>query len=280
MDSSRKIRIGSGSATVRDGRHAAFWSRVDSGEWEATTVLAIETLVPEGGTYIDVGAWIGPTVLVAARRAGRVIAYEPDPVSSDELLANLALNGLQHVDVQRVALWTADGELPFGPGSSKELGQSTSSLMYNQRDGVSVRTRDIKKELVSPAFQECSLLKIDVEGAEYVLVPHIVAYLRSVGPPLLLSTHGLGHSAGRDGRLGRMVEAAELVVKRARLFLALRAYKYAYVDYRRNWLDKAARWKPIPYWALLMEAFRLRNRDYLFTNDPKAVDNDRGQALG
>jgi FkbM family methyltransferase len=243
-------------------------------------VFAIETLVPEGRIYIDIGAWIGPTVLVAARRAGKVIAYEPDPVSSEELLANLALNDLQHVDVQRVALWTADGEIPFGPGSSKELGQSTSSLMYNQRDGVSVRCRDIRQELVSPALQDCSLLKIDVEGAEYVIVPHIAAYFQSVGPALLLSTHGLGHSARREGRFGRLVEAAELVVKRARLLWALLPYKYAYVDYRRDWLDKAARWKPIPKWSLMTEAFRLRNRDYLFTNDARSVDNNRGQALG
>ena len=276
LENAIELKIGSGTSLVRAGRHDEFWARVDAGEWEATTVSAIENLVPPGGTYIDIGAWIGPTVLLAARRAAKVIAYEPDPVSSEELLANLRLNDIQNVEVRRVALWVRDGELPFGPGSSADLGQRTSSLMYGQREGVFVRTCDALGEVASSAFRDCSLLKIDVEGAEYNLIPHIADYLQTVGPTLLLSTHGLGHISGRRGLAGRVVDVADLLVKRLRLMWVLRYYRYSYSDCRRNWLDKNATWKIVPKWRFYIESLRLRNQDYLFSNTPQSIDVRRG----
>jgi hypothetical protein len=73
---------------TRDGDDTTFWVNdcpqtanhrfwqdyFASGTWEAFTLDTIDTYVTPDSTYVDIGAWVGPTVLWAARRGGRVVA--------------------------------------------------------------------------------------------------------------------------------------------------------------------------------------------------------------
>ena len=42
------------------------------------------------GIYIDIGAWIGPTVLYCANIYKKVIALEPDPIALSRLKKNIS----------------------------------------------------------------------------------------------------------------------------------------------------------------------------------------------
>src|SRR3712207_221008 len=69
-----------------------FWDRVEAGRWEPETLAAIDRLVDHRTTFLDLGAWVGPTALYAAGIARRVVAAEADPAALDQLRRNLAAN--------------------------------------------------------------------------------------------------------------------------------------------------------------------------------------------
>jgi FkbM family methyltransferase len=211
------------------GPYSEFWNDVNNGKWEPNTLAIIDRLLKSGGTYIDVGAWIGPTVLKAAQQATRVIAYEPDPVAQAELRRNVALNGLSNVEVRAVALFDKSGTMDFGGGIANELGKSVSSLMHGAR-GIEVEVRDIAKEVQSPDFEQCQLLKIDVEGAEYRLIQRMHPYLERVKPPILLSTHSR-KITGRSGIKGCFLQMADLSL----LVRLLNIYRFTYIETRHGW---------------------------------------------
>jgi FkbM family methyltransferase len=171
-----------------------FWEKVAQGIWEPATVRVLETVLTPASTHIDVGAWIGPTVLLAATRADHVLAFEPDPVAYAELERNVALNPdlASRVDLRREALFDR-GSVMRMASNSDHLGDSGTSLVHRdvtRRETVNVRTLDARQVAAEPAFAACDLIKIDIEGAEYVAVPRLAQWLRRRQPVLLLGLHG------------------------------------------------------------------------------------------
>jgi FkbM family methyltransferase len=247
--------------------HRAFWDLVDAGHWEPATLEAI-TRLADGGVYIDVGAWIGPTVMAAARKASVVVAYEPDPVAAAELRRNIALNGLTNVEVRELALLDRDAALPLGPGMLDELGLGVSSLVYGSRT-LSVPVRDARHEATSDEFLRCSLLKIDVEGAEYKLIARLAPYLRRHPPTLLLSLHGV-HWRNRSfdympRQMARLYRRLRSAAERLPLVWRLRSYPFAYIDDGKVW--RAISWAR--RWALIAD---ITEQELLLSHYPYPVD--------
>lgn len=247
--------------------HRAFWDLVDTGNWEPATLEAISRLT-NGGVYIDIGAWIGPTVIAAARKASLVVAYEPDPVAVAELHRNIHLNGLTNVEVREVALLDRDAALPMGPGMLDELGLSVSSLVYGSRT-VLVPVRDARKEATSDCFMRCLLLKIDVEGGEYKLIRRLSPYLQRHEPTLLLSLHGVHWRSRTFEHVPHSVAAIyrrfRSAAERLLLLWRLKHYPYVYVEASPSWraISKAERW------ALL---FNLAEEELLLSHRPYPVE--------
>lgn len=164
------------------------WQTAADGEWEPFTLAALAALVHEGDVVIDVGAYVGIVTAVAAGRGAEVHCYEPDPVSRERLELMLGVNpGLAaRVTVHAEALGGADETARLSSGN---LGDSGSSLFRNQGDGMAVAVIDAARIMQHPDFDRCSLLKVDVEGAEYALLPRLFPFLRRVQPAIHLSTH-------------------------------------------------------------------------------------------
>ena len=129
----------------------------------------------ERPVILDCGANIGYTVLHYKRQYphARITAFEPDPQFAPVLRRNLQRNGLGDVEVVEAAAWTNDG-------TARWLMEGTdgSRLLRGESDGqvADVRTVDLCRFLDEPI----DLLKIDIEGAEFELVPHVAAKLRNV----------------------------------------------------------------------------------------------------
>jgi len=243
----RRVLLAGQQTTVEDtASHRAFWDLVDIQRWEPATLEAINRFA-DGAVYIDIGAWIGPTVIAAARRAARVIAYEPDPVAVAELRQNVRLNALTNVELRDWALFDRNGLMPLGPGMLDDLGLSVSSLVYSS-PAATVVVKDAREEADSEPFMSCSLLKIDVEGAEYRLIGRLAPYLRSQHPTLLLSLHGVQWqnrtfpcSPRFAFPLQRRIGSA---MERLLLMWRVRTYQYAYKQAGDCWrlLSRRERW--------------------------------------
>src|SRR5205807_3577545 len=129
--------------------------------------------------------------LYAASLGGDVVAYEPDPKAVAEMRASLDLNEGLSVSIRPVALSTEAGVALL---RTRSLGDSMSSLVRESgrlTDSVEVECRGIEQEAREEQFAQARLVKVDVEGHEFQLVPRMMRTLRSggFGGDLLLSTH-------------------------------------------------------------------------------------------
>ena len=170
-------------ATLRD---RAFWEREVQG-WEDDTFAFVDEHVRAGTQFLDIGAWIGPVSLYAARKGARVIALEPDPVARGSLEANVRLNAAD-VTVVPAALHN-DGHGLLLYGGPKGLGDSvTSALRARGGTRITVPTVDAAT-LILKLQPGPVVMKADVEGHEYVIAPELADLCRRLEAPLHLSLH-------------------------------------------------------------------------------------------
>jgi len=77
---------------VKKGSNDSFWEAVQKNDWEKYTFGILSKYIDKNHTFVDVGSWIGPTLLYGAQLARMAHGIEPDPVALAELKENLKLN--------------------------------------------------------------------------------------------------------------------------------------------------------------------------------------------
>ena len=87
-----------------DPYHIGFWRLAAKGVWEPHTFRILAKFLHPDSVYLDLGAWIGPTVIYAARKCAQVICFEPDMIAYQYLIWNIELNELRNVKPYNVAL--------------------------------------------------------------------------------------------------------------------------------------------------------------------------------
>ncbi|MEP7115700.1 MAG: FkbM family methyltransferase [Ilumatobacteraceae bacterium] len=219
------VTVGGRTFNVVAGRHDKFWDTCEGG-WEATTFEVLASRLEAGSTFVDVGAWIGPMTLLAAACGAHVIAYEPDPAGADELAENVAANPGFDVDVRRVALWTSTGhrELRGGPVG---LGESMSSFSGRSGRVGSTTVATLDARVAARSWPTDALVKIDVEGAEYRLVPRLRPFVASQ-PTVILSVHAYDVRASWTGMppaVRRIVHHSRHAARTIALLWAIRGYR-------------------------------------------------------
>lgn len=143
-----------------------------------------------GDTYLDVGANVGLLALCAASvvgRDGRVIAIEAHPRTADFLSRNVALNDFRNVEIERVAVGDAPGELLFTDRRSDDQ----NSVAPSGEGGVRVPVRTLDALLPVQRVGRIHLLKIDVEGFELAALRGATALLARADRVLFESSPAL-----------------------------------------------------------------------------------------
>ena len=115
---------------------------------------------------IDVGANVGVSVLYFKTLfpQSRVIAFEPDPAMFAYLKENLQRNRIDGVELHNSAAWIAAGVLSFAPDGA----DGGRLLADGTGDSPRVNAIDLPEFL---AGRSVDLLKIDIEGAEGLVIP-------------------------------------------------------------------------------------------------------------
>ncbi len=128
--------------------------------------------------FIDIGANFGIYSIFVAQRTGcrRIVAFEPDRRSYDQLLENLRLNGLAgRVETHPVAVSDISGEVPF------ELGPETHDVLSKvggAGEGAH-RVAATRLDDVIAVQGERIALKIDIEGHELAALGGMRALLKN-----------------------------------------------------------------------------------------------------
>ncbi|MEJ5384298.1 MAG: FkbM family methyltransferase [Fimbriimonadales bacterium] len=157
------------------------------GKYEQEFFKAFKQSIKRGMVVYDVGAHWGFYSLIAARLtgvSGQVIAFEPLPNNIQILRKNLIANKIRNVSLIEAAVAEQDGLARFDPGDDTGLGHLSSEGSLEVRV-VSLDSLWEKKEIPPPA-----VIKIDVEGAEELVLKGAQQLLTRFHPTLLIEIHG------------------------------------------------------------------------------------------
>lgn len=132
----------------------------------------IRQLLPEGGTFVDIGANIGSYSLWAARRVGRsgaVVAFEAEPRNFAALLQNISINDYPQIRPFQVGVSDKVETLSLRLNPSGNAGGH--SFLESVHAGQSPETVDVRCEPLSSLLGAAGVdhvdwMKLDIEGFE------------------------------------------------------------------------------------------------------------------
>jgi FkbM family methyltransferase len=217
-ETDQTVRIAGLEFKVRSGgERRVFWDRVAAGGWEPQTFSVFRRFLDPGSSCIDIGAWVGPLTLYAAHLARRVHAIEPDPVAHAELAANVAANPTlrDRIALHNQCIAPKPGTVDLYAGGmyhSEEarFGDSMSGIWPTQScgDQPSQRVDGVPLEdfMANQAITGCSLIKMDIEGGEYSLIPGRWRRLAAHAMPTLLVSFHAPEPAQRNELIGACLE--------------------------------------------------------------------------
>lgn len=125
---------------------------------------------------VDCGANIGLSAHWFLREYSdaKVYCFEPDPLVFAKLSNNLRTHSSNRVQLLNKAVFTKEAMLSFQP-DGKDGGMLTDEVNGNN---IQVKAIDFNSFLST--FEKVDMLKIDIEGAEKELIPHISSQLYKV----------------------------------------------------------------------------------------------------
>ena len=138
------------------------------------------SVLPERGVVWDVGANVGFYSLLAARKAAKVIAFEPLPENLAYLHRHVELNRLE----ERIEVCPAAASDHNGTGLFSVVPGNPSEGSLRPYGTLPVRTVRLDSLGTVP-----DLIKIDVEGNEHEVLRGAVETMRTHHPLVLVARH-------------------------------------------------------------------------------------------
>ncbi len=159
------------------------------GGYEDVELNLINQLLNEGDTFIDIGANIGLYSLVAARKIGekgKVIAFEPFPLNNTRLCKNVALNNLKNISIESKAVSDQNGSLLIQSNEKDGNQGMASAFLDNYSSQFEVPKIALDEYVEANNISQIDLIKIDIEGGEYLALKGMKTILSELKPTLLI----------------------------------------------------------------------------------------------
>lgn len=142
----------------------------------------LQEVIPPSGTIIDIGANVGYLSLPFAKElvpSGKVFSYEPDPENMKRLERNIKINDLQNMTTCATALQNDPSleTISFnirrtidGDGNENRGLSSLKAIDKFTKNKIPVSASTIDKEVTRLQIPAVHFIKIDVEGAEFLVL--------------------------------------------------------------------------------------------------------------
>lgn len=188
-----------------DGPNADFFDHYVNQTWEPETFSILEKFLTKEMTYLDLGAWMGVTVIPASFSAKTCYAVEPDPTAYEELVGNLSLNGFSNILPFRVAITDYNGSIELGNPS--RLGNS-STRRYQTLNTFTTPCFTLTEFCEQNVMGKVGFVKIDVEGSEELIFRDL-DFFANHRPIVYLNLHSfwfqdLGRAGEDLARIGKL----------------------------------------------------------------------------
>ena len=198
-----------------------FWTLVENGKWEPDTFDIFDWYLKHNTTYVDIGAWIGPTLMYASRLVtdGECYGFEPDPAAHRMLQAHLELNKVR-CTVANLAVNSYDGDVRMG---SEMLGNSETRMGFSPNSfGVSCQTLSTLARRFS--WRDPLFIKMDVEGGEEEILSSSLDFFARKLPTLYVSLHPWLFKD--PDRMGRTINSLTEMYSEGRTFVYPSAFLF------------------------------------------------------
>jgi FkbM family methyltransferase len=163
----------------------------DAGLYEPVSVELFERLLRPGMVVVDAGANVGQYTLLACSAigdGGRVISFEPDPVTFDWLRRNCELNRLRNVSLHQRAVYDERTSLELHLASTRDSGSNSLVAEPWISESKTVRVDCVRLDdvLASEGVHRVDVIKVDIEGAELAALRGAEQTLRAARPVLVV----------------------------------------------------------------------------------------------
>lgn len=176
-------------------------------EFEYDYLRFFKKILKRGSKVIDVGANIGIYSLLAGKNVGsegKVYSFEPSDWAYSRLIENLKLNNLRNVEAIKKVVSDRNGTAAFFICDDDAYNSLSFKPMRKvlRSENVSLITLDDfceQKQIIN-----IDVLKIDTEGADYLVLKGAQKLLRSNNPPVIFCEYNRLIKSGFDFNLTDM----------------------------------------------------------------------------
>lgn len=162
------------------------------GTYERDRQQRLIEVLKSGECFLDIGANVGFYSLLASRivgDSGEVHCFEPFPRNVEFLRKHIELNKLAHINVYAVALSDgADRTMSFATSINPSSGHLSDEASTQGQIDVKVTSLDTLWD--RKVYSKPSVMKIDVEGAEFSVLSGGSKMIHECRPIILLAGHG------------------------------------------------------------------------------------------
>jgi len=190
--------------------HDGYWQKeMVSGFFDEFFIHYLNGLNIKGGAVYEIGAHIGYHAMNFAEligTTGEVFAFEPNPFNIErmEIILSRNIDLKERIKIIPYALSEKNGETIFNFSTQIDNGTSSGSYLngahtpFRERDyekigfkKMHVKTFSLDKLITESKLREPSLLKIDVEGAEHLVLNGALNTIRKTKPIVLMEVHSI-----------------------------------------------------------------------------------------
>jgi len=159
------------------------------GVYEYWMTRLFHNIIKEGMTILDIGAHKGTySVLFASlmNDKGKVLAFEPDPANCSWIKKNIQVNSYRCIETHPIALSDNDGDATFYAADGLGSLFANPGSRAPSKGTITVQTRKLDNVLQEENISDVDIIKIDVEGADLLVLKGAEETLRSMDLSLLM----------------------------------------------------------------------------------------------
>jgi len=156
------------------------------GNFKNVQMNIVKDLLHNGDIFYDIGANVGIYTLLSSEKVGNpgiVVAFEPLPANVRILNKHIQMNKCTNVRVIECALSNVSGNCLFFEHPDNTMGS------ISKNGNLEVPTLTLDSVVADGIAPPPDLIKMDVEGAESIVLRGGLDVLRNYCPTLLISLH-------------------------------------------------------------------------------------------
>jgi FkbM family methyltransferase len=187
----------------KSGLEFTFPSLAETDEAISAYITALK--LKAGDAVVDLGAYAGATTYFLSKAvgpAGRVLAFEPDEINFRYLQENMTRHGLKNVTCVPFGIWDKEATVEFQSEGSSGSGVATILGRSSNLRKVSMITLERTAEILG--VNRIAAIKMDIEGAEMVVLKGARNFLTRHQPRLIIEPHYIDGTLVTDELCGLM----------------------------------------------------------------------------